>query len=165
MKTHHYILLFSIFLASCGTLKKYDSKAVSIDCSVMQCPTLAELEIQKNSLTGSVEWKEKWFHRSIPLAIRKGNLIAELTAQAKADVLVEPRFIFEEGDAGHNSRKLSVTGYPATFKNFRTATPADIELLNSANQALDKQIITPYSIKNLKRGVVLPNPKSWLHKK
>lgn len=165
MKTYHYILLLSVLLASCGTLKKYDSKAVSIDCSVIQCPTIAELDVQKNSISGSAEWQEKWFARSIPLSVRKGNLIAELTLQAKADVLVEPRFTFEQGQAGRNSRKLTVTGYPATFKNFRSATPADFELLKSAELSQDIQLTTRYKMKDLKRGITLPKPKTWLLKK
>lgn len=165
MKTHHYILFLSLLLASCGTLKKYDSKAVSIDCSVVQCPTMAELNVQENSISGSVEWKDKWFRRSIPLSIHKGNLIAELMQQAKADVLVEPRFTFEQDQAGRNSRKLTVTGYPATFRNFRPATPADVELLKSANSSSRMQLVTRYEMRNLKRDLVIPKPKTWFHKK
>lgn len=96
--------------------------------------------------------------------MRKGNLIAELILQAKADVLVEPRFTFEQGQAGRNSRKLTVTGYPATFKNFRSATPADFELLKSAELSQDIQLTTRYKMKDLKRGITLPKPKTWLPK-
>lgn len=144
MKIRYILFLCVILLSSCGTIKKIDGKAVDIDCNVTQYPTVAELNIKEKKVSGSIEWEDKWFGRRIPVQVRKGNLIAEVSAQAGADVLVEPQFIFEQGSRGLRSRKLSVSGYPATFKNFRPATPADIELLKLVDSYRNMKLIEKY---------------------
>lgn len=166
MKIQYYILLSVLFLSSCGTLKEYEGKTVAVDCNVIQYPTVVDLDI-KESASGSTEWKEKWFGKKIPLDIRKGNLIAEIIGQSKADVLVEPRFTIESGSSGMRSYKITVSGYPATFKNFRPATLEDINVLRAASchqHSHNLKMTEKYEAKTIKKGNFLPTVKSWFGK-
>lgn len=151
MKNRYTLFLCAILLSSCGTIKKIEGKAVGIDCNVTQYPTVADLNVKEKKVSGSIEWQDKWFGKRIPVQVRKGNLIAEVSAQAGADVLVEPQFIFEQGSRGLRSRKLSVSGYPATFKNFRPATPADIELLKLTDSYRNIKLIEKYEARHIQR--------------
>jgi len=169
MKKLIYLILLLFILASCGSLKQTDYKVLDIESKVMQYPTLVNLEVQKESISGSVEWKKNIFSRDIPLEVRIGNLVAEMTSKAKADILVEPRFTLEKGASGWRSKKITITGYPASYKNFRPATAEDIKVLKALNgddECINniKQAKT-YRAKIIKRSNGFTNIKSRLFKK
>lgn len=114
----------TLLLSSCQTVKK-TATTVDVENSVSQYPAVADLDIQ-GKIEGTSEWGFRPFHFGEPsLELAKSNLIADLLKQHNADVLLEPQFIFEKESYG--VRRLVVTGFPATYKNFRNATPADIE--------------------------------------
>ena len=70
--------------------------------------------------------------------MRKTNLQAEVIKAAGADVLLESQFVFTKRSFGE--RTLTVTGYPAKFKNFRKATPEDIEALSKVLPAQQQKV-------------------------
>lgn len=123
-------LLFSAALlfgfASCTTIKQTAS-TVEIDAQVSQYPTVADLEVQKK-VEATITWNFRPFHIGEPkMKYIKGNMIAEILKKANADVLLEPQIIYSRTSFGE--RQYTVSGYPATFKNFRKATSADLEAL------------------------------------
>ena len=63
-------------------------------------------------------------------------LIAETLKANNADVLLEPQFSFQKTSYGE--RVLIVTGFPATFKNFRKATADDLEAIKACRYANEK---------------------------
>lgn len=80
------------------------------------------------------------FYYKVPKSVRRGGTksvkataVAEaLKANGNADVLVAPQF--EMKIRRGSIRELTVTGYPATYKNFRAGKfaidPADCPVLN-----------------------------------
>jgi hypothetical protein len=53
--------------------------------------------------------------------------MAHVLKEANADVLLEPQYTYTK--VPFVQRTLTVTGFPATFKDFRKATAADLEAL------------------------------------
>ena len=58
----------------------------------------------------------------------KTLLVAEVLRKANADVLVEPRYVIE---TINNESIITVSGYHATYKNFRPIKEEDIKLIKS----------------------------------
>ena len=69
---------------------------------------------------------------------RKDNLKADIVKEANADVLLEPQVTYTKTPFG--KREIEITGYPATFKNFRKATSEDLEALKAVSDSQEKQI-------------------------
>jgi hypothetical protein len=61
-----------------------------------------------------------------PVEIVKKNAVADALKNAKADVLIEPKFEIEKKSS---TITASVTGFPAFYKNFRPITQDDVKLL------------------------------------
>lgn len=118
------ILAFS----SCTTIKKSATTA-EVETRVQQYPLVADLDIRPK-VEVSTSWNFVPFHFGEPsVGVAKGNLIAETIKENNADILLEPQVIFTKTSFGE--RKLIITGYPASFKNFRNATEADLEALKA----------------------------------
>lgn len=123
-------LLFSAAMlfgfASCTTIKS-TADTVNIDAKVCQYPTVADLEVhEKVEVTKT--WHFKPFNIGEPkMKYIKGNMIAEILKKAGADVLLEPQITYSRTSFGE--RQYTVSGYPASFKNFRKATAADLTAL------------------------------------
>lgn len=132
-KTLVYSLIaLSVFgLGSCTTVKK-TAQVADVETAIVQYPTVTDLIIMDKA-TSSVEWGWNPFKR-ISLNTRKGNLVAELLKEKGADVLLEEQFIYE--DNGFGSGRLTVTGYPAKFQDFRKATEKDLDALRVANPGI-----------------------------
>lgn len=116
-----------IFAASCTTVEQTATTA-SVKASVSQYPTVTDLDVKPVRLKGTANWDFVPFNFGQPsLAQRKKNLIAEIVDSAKADILVEPQISYTKKMFG--PRKLTVSGYAATFKNFRPASKDDLTAL------------------------------------
>jgi hypothetical protein len=115
-----------LLLSSCSTIKK-TATTVAVDSSITIYPEVADLEVQKK-ISSSTTWKFVPFKLgNSKLSVIKGNLVAEVLKKYNADVLLEPQFIYHKNSYGE--RELIVTGYPATYKNFRKATDEDLKAL------------------------------------
>ncbi|MCM1377483.1 MAG: hypothetical protein NC097_03630 [Clostridium sp.] len=86
--------------------------------------TVAELDISDKRVSKSTSWTLKAVSPT-SLEQRKANLIVELCREVEADVLVDPQFTFSKRIFGGG--KLTVSGYPARYKNFRTMSPQEVE--------------------------------------
>ena len=116
----------ALMLASCSTVKK-TATAIPVNNGVYQYPAVADLDI-RDKAEGVMTWNFMPFHwGEPPLSVAKSNLVAELLKEKNADVLLEPQFVFEKTSFGE--RRLTVTGFTATYKNFRNATSDDLEAL------------------------------------
>lgn len=137
MKKIAYILSFCglLLVSSCTTLKKTATTA-DVENNVLQHPVVVNTII-KEKVTATKTWYWKPFHwGELKYEIAKGNLVAETLKEHEADVLLEPQFIFTRTPFGE--RVLTVTGFPAIYKDFRNATPQDLELINSCKEANEK---------------------------
>ena len=118
----------ALMLASCSTMTKTAATA-NVKTGIYQYPTVADLDI-KDKVEKEMTWSFRPFHLGEPkLSDAKGNLIAETLKECDADVMLEPQFISSRTSFGE--RRLTLTGFPAKFKNFRRATKEDIEALKA----------------------------------
>lgn len=139
-----------LFFASCMTIQKTEyAKAREVTgLGVLQIPTVATLDVSQTKVTElfTIRVKNKFLKSMATGRFNKKTLVdapqfgaleaaqsfavAKLLTKHNADVLVEPRYSFEvTSTLKRSTYNVIVSGYPATYKNFRPATPADTEIL------------------------------------
>lgn len=119
------VVASAALLQSCTSLSKFSSaKTIDIAASVNQKPTLADLDVKENKVSGTASYKssEKSFE-----AIRL-EAVANALKSVNADILVEPKF---DTEIKSSTITISVTGYPGFYKNFRTIKTDDLPVLES----------------------------------
>lgn len=122
-----YSLLVGLLLTSCSTLRKSTAASERVRTNVQQYPTVADLDVHPK-VEKTVTWHFTLFKFAQPdLNLRKGNLIADIVKENGADVLLEPQVTYTKVPFG--IRKLTITGFPASFKDFRKATEADLKAI------------------------------------
>lgn len=109
-------------------------KAVHPSPSVYAVPTMADLVVSGEKITYgeriSKDITQLTDAEVEALASReKETVIANACRTNNADVIVAPNVSITT-DASNNL-VIVVTGYPAVYKNFRTATPTDTVFINS----------------------------------
>ncbi|MDR0605791.1 MAG: hypothetical protein LBG80_15970 [Bacteroidales bacterium] len=90
---------------------------------VVNVPTLADLEVSQTKLFEKLEVKidEEAGSEAIESAVN--TTLAALLLKHNADVLIQPVWYLEKRTA--NRWIISVSGYPATYKNFRPMSKED----------------------------------------
>lgn len=122
-----------VFLAtSCSMARRVQtSRTVTIEGKVTQMPTVAELDVSPQQATADAEWVNHLFKGTTSLKAQEQELIAQILSTADADVLIEPKIAHESRRHWFRSNhRLSISGYPARYKEFRIATMEDIEKIN-----------------------------------
>ena len=126
MKTRILILtLFTTLFVSCSTTKKTTSTIRSMDINgpgVIQIPVVVDLEVINTKVNGSYTMSTQ----DAQVDYLKSKAIAIALQSTKADVLIEPTYEIIEGNG---IITVTVTGFPGTYKNFRTISKDDIPLL------------------------------------
>ena len=119
------LVLFSVLLAGCATSQKSTtSKSMDIyGAGVIQHPVIAELDVSENRVTGSASST-----RGGSMANIRNMAVADALEGTDADILIEP--VFETNREG-NRLSATVTGYPASYTNFRSISHEDIPLLEA----------------------------------
>ncbi len=127
MKLYKILIMSTLVLGltACGTVRKTSPKSVDVETAVVQYPTVADLNVQ-SKVEKRISWSWNPF-KSENVSLAKSNLMADVLKEANADVLLEPQYTYTKVSFGQ--RTLTVTGFPATFKDFRKATAADLEAL------------------------------------
>lgn len=86
----------------------------------------ADLSVAKERATLSTSWLIKLFSIG-DLDQKKSVLIERMKKATKADVIIDPQFLLEKKPLGGG--KLTLTGYPARYTNFRNLTPTEVDSL------------------------------------
>lgn len=108
-----FALMTTISLSSCTTVKK---TATSIDvASVVQSNNTADLEVSKTKITYTYKVPSKVARGGEKNAINAAVTEA-LKENGDANALVAPQY--EIVKKKHKTKRVTVTGYPATYKNF-----------------------------------------------
>ncbi len=119
-------LVIAITLASCGITKSTTntSKTLNIYGSgVIQKPVIVELDVKQAKVTATVNGK-----LGSNIETLKAEAVSVAVKNAQADVLVEPTYtIVSKG----GTSTVTVSGFPATYKNFRDITPEDVPLIRA----------------------------------
>ena len=113
-----------LLLSSCTTLKKAETaKTLEIyGPGVIQNPVIADLDVQQQKVRGTASG------RTSATASLKNMALVNAIKTAKADVLVAP--VYELETTGGRTT-VTVSGFPATYTSFRSATAADSSLINA----------------------------------
>ncbi|MFH0867245.1 MAG: hypothetical protein V1904_13705 [Bacteroidota bacterium] len=120
-------ITIAAFLTSCSSFTKVtDVKITEISGrSVIQKPVLVDLDVKITKVTAT---STGILSKGTTVESVKAQAVADAVKQAGADVLVEP--IFETTISGKRVTAI-VTGFPATYKNFRSITAEDMPLLQT----------------------------------
>lgn len=115
-------------LSSCTTIT-HTSKVADIDTRVFNL-TVAELEVKKEKAEATASWNWTPFS-TFNLNEAKDNITAEVLKTTGCDVLVEPQFEVKRRGFLRGGT-ITVTGYPAIYKNFHNMTPEEAKIINSS---------------------------------
>ena len=113
----------TLALMSCSSVAKFSSgKTIDITPTIVQKPTVADMQVNEKKVTGTHSGKIT----TIPLEAIKNEAVASALKTVNADILVEPRF---ETTVNGSLTTVMVSGFPATYTNFRTMKDEDIPLM------------------------------------
>ena len=120
-------------------------KTISPSQSVYTVPVIADLDVAKESITYAERINKNITTMTDAeveaLASREKEVVVANAAKANnADVIVAPTINITT-DVNKNL-VIVVTGYPAKYKNFRTATEADKWIVESAKTETEKPVET-----------------------
>lgn len=122
MKKMITVLAIGVLFASCSTRTTNTSKTLNIYGSgVIQKPVIVDLDVKPNKVTASVKGKQ-----GSNIEILKAEAVSMAVKNAQADVLVEPTYTIVSNRGSHT---VTVSGFPATYKNFRDITLEDVPLI------------------------------------
>lgn len=123
------LLLISVaLLSSCMVTQKMAVTAPVEDIGVHQYPTVADLDVKPQKVSKTEEWNFVPFNIGQPsLDNRKSNMIAEMLDANGGDVLLEPHTVYTKEMFG--KRSLTISGFVASFDNFRKASDEDLKAL------------------------------------
>ena len=154
MKKVLLFLSFAAFICSCSTPKATsysysEYKTISPSQSVYTAPLMADLDVSKERITYTERINQNIAKLTVAeveaLASReKETVMANALKAHNADVLVAP-IVNITVDANKNL-VFVINGYPATYKNFHSATEADkwiIEKSESEQVSTKAETVNP----------------------
>lgn len=127
------IVMALLVVTSCGVAKTNTAKTKDVNGSgVTHLPVLADLDVRQTKVTGTYTAMLK--PPMVTAESIKQEAIALALAKVNGDILIEPFYKMESTGKQHT---VTVTGYPATYKNFRMMEEKDttLYLLNSVTQS------------------------------
>lgn len=125
MKRIITVLSIVVVLASCATRSTTNtSKTLNIYGSgVIQKPVIVDLDVKQNKVTATVNGK-----LGSNIEALKAEAVSVAVKNAQADVLVEPTYTIV---SNRGTSTVTVSGFPATYKNFRDITLEDVPLIKA----------------------------------
>ncbi len=147
-----FVIAAYFLLSSCAVVKTNTVKTQDVyETGVLHSTVVANLEVKETRVTGTA------MGQSTEAEKLKIDAAAQAIEKASADILVEPRYKIETVSS---RTTVTVTGYPATYKNFRTMTEEDKELLKQGkvfltNAAEKKEGDTPTKKKNIGTKIIV----------
>ena len=139
---HIRILSLVVILAgmsSCGvsswTTTNRTARSFVIETDIQQMPTVADLVVDTVYVRQDTTWTNTSKSYTTKAAMRD-LLIGAMMEKANADVIIQPREnVTVYSKSSKQTLRMEMYGYPARYRNFRTATEQDLRVL----QGLDPQ--------------------------
>lgn len=129
---------FGLLSVSCSSefiLTENNTRMLPVSSTAHTIPTVADLRVSTSKISHQVTVKNRYSLKDIsnygdsPKMVYLQKLAITQAAQKyDADVIVAPSYSISTSD-DLKSITVTVTGYPATYTNFRPATPADMEMI------------------------------------
>jgi len=108
-----------------------------VGVGAINVPTLADLEVSQTKIFEKIEKKienNKEIDMSKAVENAVNTVMAELLLKRNADVLIQPVFAVDsKWGKSKTTITITVSGYPATYKNFRSMTREDAILFKDIN--------------------------------
>ncbi len=148
-----------VISTSCRTTRAKSSTVKSTDITVdgvFARAVIADLDVKETKVTATATGNAT---KGENLDYVKKQALATAVKNANADVLVEPTFDIEV--INNVEIRVTTTGYPASYKNFRTVTEADSGYLK---QRLYMNTLSPASMEKSEVPLIPSKPKKkwWL---
>lgn len=123
-----FLALFAIVvtLASCRGTKAVTNTSKTLNiygAGVIQKPVIVDLDVKQTKVTAIAKGK-----LGSNIEALKAEAVSVAVKNAQADVLVEPTYTIVS-DRGVST--VTVSGFPATYKNFRDITAEDVPLIKA----------------------------------
>jgi cobalamin biosynthesis Mg chelatase CobN len=112
-----------ICLSSCATTQMSTARYREVKGTVVHMPVTADLDVRPERVTATVTARSSNTLQSV-----KTMAINEALKASKADLLIEPSY---ETSTTAGKHTVTVTGYPAFYKNFRTLTEAEVPAMEA----------------------------------
>lgn len=145
MKRLIIIAAVASVMASCAVTKTRTARTADISSEITQMPTVVELDVaDKREKSDVFEWANRMFSfkRRIGVKEKTQEAVAQILERTDADVLIEPKVSVDRRIKPFaTDYTLSVSGYPAKYKAFRTATVEDIETVNALRKPAEHRTI------------------------
>ena len=144
MKKIILFILVSVTICACQVVNKSSQvKTANIyGPKITQVPTLADLNVKETKIKGKAEGNS-----SSTISGLKSLAVSDALKKSNADVLVEPRY-----DVLQTSTKITVevSGYPATYKNFRPMEEKDTTIVKYSRMQYSTGKLTTGSVSETK---------------
>ncbi len=134
-------------MVSCKTTQSAytlrSGKSIDIQSNIVQMPAVADLVVDTTYVTADTTWQNTFGHTVMKKDMRK-VLIGKMMEETKADVIIEPheQVVSQQEKAFKKNYQMTISGYPARFRHFRTATLEDLRILNGLQPpTVNKNII------------------------
>ncbi|MBQ4376734.1 MAG: hypothetical protein II793_03465 [Bacteroidales bacterium] len=134
------IAAVAVMFASCGTtynLTDNNTHLLTVASSAYTLPTVAELQVTPTKISFQMTYKNNLSLKDISefSASPKVQYMIKLTLNKAAekydaDLIVAPNYSIATSEDFKNVT-VSITGYPANYANFRTATASDMEMIKN----------------------------------
>lgn len=115
-------------LCSCSTISHTASTA-DVDTHLYNL-TVADMKVSDSKVSKTIQWD--WVGMAGSDKAKKDQVTSEALKDANADLLVEPQYIVNKRGLFRGG-SVTVTGYPATYSNFRPLTQADADIIATLN--------------------------------
>lgn len=184
-KVAFLLAILAFVLSSCHvyeegfSFKESSGRYLQPSISGYITPTVADLNVSPTKISHveifDNDIKDESLATSSQLEYMKNYTLARAVQQNNADVLVGPLFDVETIMDGDRI-KITVTGYPATYVNFRKVNEEDLKLLDDASQKLkvatpgdrsemaeSQEVTSSQTAKEMKKDNRIPVPRKWQH--
>lgn len=136
---HIRIICFVALLASmssCSVFRQTSTnrtaRSLEIEADIQQMPTVADLIVDTTYVRHDTTWTNIPFKSHSSKAAMREVLLGIMLEDNNADVIIQPREHVRT-DVYHpfkQTYRMEIYGYPARYRNFRTATEEDLRILN-----------------------------------
>lgn len=150
----------AFFVTSCTqtyNLTEDNTHLLNVASSAYTLPTVAELQVTPTKISFQMTYNNNLSLKDISAFSEspKVQYMVKLTlnkaaAKYDADIIVAPNYSIATSE-DYRKVTVTITGYPATYTNFRTATAADMEIIKGGNSGSE---VVPCSASSI-------NDRSW----
>ncbi len=130
----------AVALSACSNrvYKSSTARVAEIPSKLESMVNVSDLEVSEVKVSGVCTGKDGKY---LSKKVKEQNAVAEALKKSGADILVEPQFTYTY-DKKDRLTAVEVSGYPARYRNFRSVTKEDAEVINALrNPSTNQQVL------------------------